>query len=538
MKKPLIILLLCLWWSINSYAQYGTSKSCQVNAKDWHNSASSRNNIVRSVVRLNSIGCTGTLLNRKTSDNDVRHYILMARHCLSGVNLAGNNVVTFNFQSRDGNNANTADPSNRGAFWNQSTNYNSQAFEYLHETSFREVASYNWGDFCLLEMLTPPPAHFNYYYAGWTPREIPSIGLPLSGTKYPYVNIHHPSMDIKKISGTPALAVLQTPIATGCITVTKIIDVLIGWIWKRKISTQVICNYVDNPWLMATWVEGVPEGGSSGSAIFDPWNQVIATCSGLPISGCVVKGPDTYGKFKNNYYNWKVKSTLNPGNDWWVDQWGMSGRQVSCYPDLSLTGTYFPAAHYQPDNPISLNAQNTINTTGTLTILGTSPHLGFGPDYQFNAGNGVTLNPGFLVQQGANFQVSIQGCSQNKEPDPVVEYAKERITSIQLPSRLEFNIEDHLAPDQKQAYTKAGQIELYPNPTANGVSELSMNFFKEVKALHVIVSDIYGRQVFSYKAENVSGDVVQIPLMSEAPGIYTITIAADNQRYARKLIKQ
>jgi hypothetical protein len=105
----------------------------------------------------------------------------------------------------------------------------------------------------MYEIIIPLPPHFNYGYAGWSPSRFwvlansGPLNLPLPPTRI--VSFHHSNADIKKISGYGQLLWTETPIATSCYTITQIIDIAFGWLWGHSVSTQVICNYVDNPFI-------------------------------------------------------------------------------------------------------------------------------------------------------------------------------------------------------------------------------------------------------------------------------------------------
>jgi hypothetical protein len=299
------------------------------------------------------------------------------------------------------------------------------------------------GDFALCEILSPIPPHFNIYYAGWS-----SQSLINKAVEAPFVDMHHPKGDIKKRAYAPVIVDGSFTITQGCRVITKVIDFLFGWIWEHRFSTEVICNYIDIPYYYSVFTEGCTDHGSSGSALLNRNSNVVGTCSGFG---------EFFAKFPNNYLYQGVKNGLNPSNSWSVDQVGIDGRQISCYSSLNLTGNptsddgrayYFPANHYQSDNHIKLSAATTITVNNTVIVDGS--------DYEFTAGESITLGSGFEVEAGAKATFSIAPCTPHREgvfkPD-----IGAILSSIELPKYKEFKAEQYL---------DAGAIGLsvYPNP--------------------------------------------------------------------------
>jgi hypothetical protein len=82
-------------------------------------------------------------------------------------------------------------------------------------------------------------------------------------------------------------------------------------------------------------------------------------------------GTTFYGKFADSYYWQAVKNTLNPPNKYGIDDDGIPGRQITCYPQINLNvelnnGTtppsfffsLYPANLYQQDNVITLSTSS------------------------------------------------------------------------------------------------------------------------------------------------------------------------------------
>ncbi|GHU72118.1 hypothetical protein FACS189413_14720 [Bacteroidia bacterium] len=223
MKIQLILILSGILISSNLSAQsdsrFGLSGDCEINVYDpTYNTG--KGGLINATVKIifnNASGkswCSGTLVNRNTSDGGIGFYILSARHCIDGMDTNREHYVIFNYQSPDANNSSTP-TSNRGHNYAQSTSLSDTGYEYFHKTKIRIVDYFVWGDFALLELLTPVPPHYNISYAGWSPSIFSADSNPAG-----IVGIHHPRGDIKKISGVNSFVWGETPIATGCYVVT------------------------------------------------------------------------------------------------------------------------------------------------------------------------------------------------------------------------------------------------------------------------------------------------------------------------------
>jgi len=448
MKK--IILFAIIINSTLIFAQdWNHSESCNINAMDPDfENLPFRQGAINATLKLDlgSSGCSGTLINRNTSDYDIGYYILTARHCVDDLDFNNDVTVFFNYQSPNGDNLST-EVSNRGITFGQSISLSDNAHQYAHTTKLKLVSWFVWGDIALVEMLTPIPPHFNVTYAGWNPNKFGST-FTLDHLPTEFFGVHHPDGDIKKISGTNNISWLETPIATGCYTITTIIDVLFGWIWGNSVSTSVICNYVDNPWMtVSNWQYGITEGGSSGSGFFFSDNTLIGVLSGLDLENIIDPcdfSITTYGKFHANYSNKKIKNTLNPGNNVWVDLFGVGERRIESYRDLDLpgevsggTGHYFPASHYQEVNKISLVAENTISTTKPIKIYP-------GADYEFVAGESITIGAGFSAEAGCDFtaRIATSGTLKSSTATPE-QIAISKLQSIDLPIYKKFESEKY-----------------------------------------------------------------------------------------------
>lgn len=143
------------------------------------------------------------------------------------------------------------------------------------------AGTYRSSDFALLEVLEPIPDDYQVYLSGWSAEESP---------KAPYVTIHHPSGDLKKISH------FDGDVTPAC--------------WGE-------CP--DNMhWEVERWTTGTTEPGSSGSPLFESTGRIIGQLHG-GVASCWYQGYDRYGAFKNSWNsapleNQQLKAWLDPDN--------------------------------------------------------------------------------------------------------------------------------------------------------------------------------------------------------------------------------
>jgi hypothetical protein len=241
---------------------FGSSGNCNLNVNcpqggPWQQE---RNGVVM-LVSGNSGFCSGSLINNTL--NNGKPYVLTANHCFSN---PATWVFRFNWQSAGCNNPG-AEPT----------------FQYLNGAVLRSRASAS--DFCLVEITGglqggTVPAAFTPYFSGWDN----SGNTPTSA-----VGIHHPAGDIKKISFE------NDPL----------------------ISTSFGGSPANSHWGVTGWDEGVTEGGSSGSPLFDQNHRIIgqlhggASACGAPVLS------DEYGKIS---YSWTPASSDSTNQlKYWLD---------------------------------------------------------------------------------------------------------------------------------------------------------------------------------------------------------------------------
>lgn len=265
----------------------GDSGSCEVNINcpEGDNWQIHKRSVVRIyVVEGNSGGwCSGTLINNLT--NDGTPYILTANHCGPNATAANFNQWRFYFNLEyTGCTGTTQAASN-------------------NRTGCTKIAagSINGGsDFFLLQMNQAPDNSWNPIYAGW--RRDNTAATTATG-------IHHPAGDVKKISSSTTIT---TGSYSGCASNAhwRITD------WRQTQTNQ-----------------GVTEGGSSGSALFDQNGYVVGTLTGGAAT-CANPHNDYYGKMS---YHWDQ----NGSND---------NQQLKPWLDPNNTGSN-TCPYFDPNNP-------------------------------------------------------------------------------------------------------------------------------------------------------------------------------------------
>lgn len=356
-------------------------------AKDIAGSGNCHNNVIcpigdpwddqiRSVAIIivnGSASCTGALVNN--TQNDGTPYFLTANHC--GTNGVGTWVFRFNFNSTQCN-----------------TDVNPSGNQSVSGSVLR--ATYAPSDMTLLQLNSTPPASYNVYYSGWSNSNVP----PTSG-----VGIHHPSGDLKKISFA------DNPMD----------------------STTWTGNGARTHWLVR-WTDGVTEGGSSGSPIYDQNKRIVGQLHGGP-SFCGAQPSslnDDYGKF---HYSWnkgssaaaRLRDWLDPQNtgvisiDGYDPNAPTGGNDIQAVSIIGLPDNNTCISSFSPSLIVKNVGGNTIfnftyvtdlngNVSSTQTVNGLS--------LPFNNFDTIPLGTFNLTSGPQNFTATIT--SLNGAPDPTV----------------------------------------------------------------------------------------------------------------------
>ncbi len=217
--------------------------------------------------------CTGTLVNNTAEDGTP--YFLTADHCLVAGGGPANWAFRFRWISPDPVCATTANSSNTP---------NQAQFQTANGATLR--ASNDGSDFALVQInnLTLATAQaWGLFYAGWD-----HTGDAVSAA----IGIHHPSGDIMKYAR------------------------------ENNALTQEVVSGAQC-WNVADWDEGVTEGGSSGSGLWDMNHRLIGQLYG-GAAACIGTNDnnqfDVYGRFD---ISWDGASAATRLRDW-LDPAGIS----------------------------------------------------------------------------------------------------------------------------------------------------------------------------------------------------------------------
>ena len=250
--------------------------------------------------------CSGSLVNNTAMDGTP--YFLTANHCLGGET---NWVFYFHHEAETcSGNTGPTDMSISGSTLK---------------------ASNGGSDFGLLELSSTPPADWNVQYCGWDNSDAETVTAA--------TGIHHPSGDLKKICHEN-----DSPYHTS------------------QFGAQV--------WFIDEWEEGVTEGGSSGSPLFDQNHRIIgqlyggyAACSGSQNNG----EADWYGRFG---VSWDGASASTRLRDW-LDPGNTGVTTLDGWPEGAVLYSYDAAAQNVSNLPESLCSSESVTPEFTLKNNGT-----------------------------------------------------------------------------------------------------------------------------------------------------------------------
>lgn len=419
---------------------FGASGSCNINVNCPLGDG--WNAQKRSAVKIVNGGdwCSGAMINN--TNNNGTPYLLTANHCYAS--SIGSWVFWFNYQAPT-----CPNPSSSPA-------YNSISGSTLK-------ARRSNSDFCLLQLNSTPPLAWDVFYSGWN-----------RGTAAPTqeTGIHHPSGDIKKISRDNNAA---TNGSSG------------GW--------------GPDHWRVY-WDQGVTEGGSSGSPLYDQNKRIIGQLHG-GASYCGASAPnlwDEYGKFSESWdgtaASKRLRDWLNPANNATTNDGysptgnylltGGSNGNVADKADTYEFEVYanvdWKATSYSPW--IRVSESNT--AAGILAV-------------QFDQNESVQTRTGTIQLTGTGGVQQV-------------------VTLTQFGAG---------SKSQTQSVEKAS---LYPNPT-NGTAILNL---KDQGPASIAVFDTNGRMILQTRAENR----LELQLNNEPNGIYFVRITQNGATTTLRLTIQ
>lgn len=258
------------------------------------NSWTSERRAVAKILSENgSCWCSGALVNNTCYS--YIPYVLTANHCLDGGN---ENVSQWRYIF---------------GYWSTQCNVDQPNLStYLFNGSVLK-ANNAATDFALLQLNSTPAANTNITYAGWTRATIHSRG----------VGLHHPAGDLMKISFDDQ-SLSKTNNSGGSGTT----------FWR------------------VTWDQGVTEGGSSGSPLFNQNKLIVGQLYGGP---SVCGGSDLrdyYGAFDVSWTGGGTNATRLSN---WLDPNGTNATSVN----TTTVGSTFPQG-------VTTATSNSTNFTGPL----------------------------------------------------------------------------------------------------------------------------------------------------------------------------
>ncbi|KAI3637727.1 hypothetical protein MIR68_004376 [Amoeboaphelidium protococcarum] len=191
--------------------------------------------------------CSGAMLNN--AEKDGRQLYLTAYHCIGRKDVS-NNLLLFNYEY-------------------QSCGDRSPASKTQTVHGMKKLAQWSNSDYSLVEVIEEIPEVFNVYLSGWSASNSSAESV---------VGIHHPSVDVKKISFS------DISVSPGC--------------WGNYCGRSGVRDH----WTVPKWTRGTTEPGSSGSPLFDAvTKRVIGQLHGGAASCYNKEGYDSYGQIYHSY---------------------------------------------------------------------------------------------------------------------------------------------------------------------------------------------------------------------------------------------
>lgn len=337
-------------------------------------------------------------------------------------------------------------------------------------------------DMAVLMLNDPIPPHFKPFYFGWTANPI-----VLSGA---YFDIHHPSGDIKKISSTNGILIGSLPIPT-----------------RYNI----------------TWTNGVTEGGSSGSGLFNFNRRLLGTLSTGFGNNCVGGIFAQFGKFRNFWLgNTATRNILNPDNIFGLI--GSPGGEIECYSnDLFLNVDYWPAQDYQPTNAI------TIKCSGNMFLAQPNKPLTVktGAEFNFEAGGQViTALPGFTAENGSEVLIK-----------PNMSCTAMRLSNKTGKDGIDSNSVNYYYDEKRgellneQVYNTnpVSMLELFPNPSKGNFKLKSFVYTTDAYSYELI--DVNGKILYSINTDYFDNCETETFQFTELiTGVYMLKITNESTK--------
>ncbi len=310
-----------------SSSEYGSSGSCNVNVNcsEGDNYRNAQRGVVRILlVTASGMGwCSGSLVNN--TSRDLSPYLLSAAHCVEDVSSSYYSQFVFYFNYESPGCSATTEPTSRT----------------LTGATLKAKAA-DGSDFLLMLLNDTVPQAYNAYWNGW------DAGTTASTSG---VGIHHPAGDIKKIST-----------------------------YTSSLVSTTYYQYATNAHRLVQWVsttngDGITEGGSSGSPLFNSAGQIVGTLTGgnSYCNASTANRNDNYGKMS---YHWtsngstdalRLKPWLDPTSSGVTQMTGDDYTTLASLKDIDSEAETLSSIYPNPatnEINISLTSQTTpINLT-------------------------------------------------------------------------------------------------------------------------------------------------------------------------------
>lgn len=389
-------------------------------------------NLIRSVVRWtyrdtqNGLNyvCSGVLIGQDVDENNSKYYVLTANHCGKNADLPIAKFY-FNYQNPD------CDVSG-GTLRYSTVGATKLAKRFLY-------------DMFLVELDEEPHPDYNVYFTGWERSSY--------GDLWPFVTgIHHPHG------------------------------------WTKKVSEgELRMNTNPNFWRVS-YFEYPTETGSSGSPVFEEWNDRVIGWLSYSFSDCDnPTGINSYGKLRKA---WDGPESAKRLKDWLdplsYNHIGIDGRDP-CFNNVIISNRELRSAQvdYQPRNNVIIQAGNEIRTEGSVTVKSNA-------DFTFKAGTSIELMPGFHAEAGSSFKAVIAPCEQYLYVGVKNLKSAKSIPTKDVNNTIAENKNILEIQDKSQNYLR-NIINVYPNPFST-ITKLQY-YLAEDSFIKIEIYDLYGSKV-------------------------------------------
>lgn len=426
-------------------------------------------------------GGSGALVNN--SYNNFTPYILTARHVIweqlerfwcvfnyysvSGYTNVSETMFYFNYQSRQ---------------CDQNLDLATRHAQFVRgaTVSASEPGWPGGPDMALLQLRIKPPIQYNTFYAGWNRQskdDLPSWSV---------TGIHHPRLDIKKIS-----------------------------------RGNLHYSLAYSSFWGVDWYSGVTEKGSSGSPLFcDADKRIIGALSFGTNDNCDDHNEqDRFGRLRN-FWN-SARGFLSP-DDHGRETYDGADPATYCQSRIELNGRVMPTALYHEGRPsMTIQASNYVSIANLAPTIMTTDM--FRSKYSIKAGNAIDIKPGgsnfFETQWNTVLLLNIEPC--HSTTGCQVEFNTQWKGAKKLPDNTSL----------QQPGTLASAV--YPNPAKE---MLNIAFGA---ACHLVIADVSGKVVFEKDLWEAQG-IFSYKTSNLRSGIYFVTLSShkDGSRETHKVVIQ